>query len=106
MAAQDPRGVRRIGGVLDAVLAEMGTARVVEQHDVFRTWSERVGPEIARAARPHRVDGDNLILRVVNSVWMNELSLRQGELLERLNAGRAHSTVKRLIFRLDPEARG
>lgn len=109
MVARDPserRGVLHVGAALDSVLERLGLSRVVEQHDVFRTWAERVGPEIARAARPHRVDGDTLILRVANSAWMNELSLRQGELLRRLNAGRTHSAVKRLIFRLDPESKG
>lgn len=103
---RDPRGVRHIGGIVDRVLENLGSARVVEHHDAFRTWPERMGPEIARAARPHRVDGDCLILLVADSAWMNELSLRQSELLERLNSGRTHSKVQRLIFRLDPEARG
>jgi len=98
--------MRHISGALDGVLDRLGLSRVVEQHDVFRTWAERVGPEIARAAHPYRIDGETLILRVVNSAWMNELSLRQGELMKRLNAGRTHSAVKRLIFRLDPESKG
>jgi predicted nucleic acid-binding Zn ribbon protein len=98
--------MRHISGALDGVLDRLGLSRVVEQHDVFRTWAERVGPEIARAAHPYRIDGETLILRVANSAWMNELSLRQGELLKRLNAGRTHSAVKRLIFRLDPESKG
>jgi hypothetical protein len=52
------------------------------------------------------VDGDTLIVRVTTSAWLNELSLRQGELLGRLNAGRRRSSVRRLVFRLDPEAKG
>lgn len=98
-----PLGARHIGGALDGALARLGVAGVVEQHAVFREWGERVGPEIARAARPHRVEGDTLFVHVATSVWMNELSLRQPELLARLNAGRAHSAVARIIFRLDPE---
>lgn len=95
-----------IGGAVDEVLERLGLARVVEQHDVFRDWEGRVGREIARVARPYRVDGDTLIVRVVHSAWMNELSLRQGELLQRLNAGRRRSRIRRLIFRLDPETKG
>jgi hypothetical protein len=52
------------------------------------------------------VDGDTLIVRVTSSAWLNELSLRQGEILRRLNAGRRRSAVQRLVFRLDPEAKG
>ena len=92
--------------MLDELLARTGWAKPIERHEVFGSWAERVGPEIARAARPYRVDGDTLIVLVVSSVWMNELSLRQREILARLNAGRAHSAVQRLIFRIDPEAKG
>lgn len=96
------RGPRPIGPELDGVLRRLGVAQVVEQHAVFREWTERVGAEIARAARPHRVDGDTLIVLVRDSTWMTELSLRQRELLARLNAGREHSAVQRILFRLDP----
>jgi len=100
------RGPRRLDTALDTVLDRLGLAQTVERHAVFREWEERLGPEIARAAHPHRVDGDTLIVRVTSSAWLNELSLRQGELLKRLNAGRNRSSVRRLVFRLDPEAKG
>lgn len=99
-------GPRRLADALDGVLERLGLAGVVERHEVFRDWEARVGPEIARVARPHRVDGDTLIVKVGHSAWINELSLRQREILQRLNAGRSKSTVKRLLFRLDPEAKG
>lgn len=95
-----------IADTLDGVLERLGLARAVERHDVFREWEQRVGPEIARVARAHRVDGETLIVRVENSAWLNELSLRQNELLQRLNAGRRETKIGRLIFRLDPEAKG
>lgn len=100
------RRVRRIGGVLDTVLDDLGVASAIEQHSVFREWESRVGREIARAAKPHRVDGETLLVNVSNSAWMSELSLRQNDLLERLNRGRRRTCVKRLIFRMDPRAKG
>lgn len=99
-------GPKRLGDALEGVLERLGIAPAVERHEVFRDWDARVGEEIARVARPHRVDGDTLIVKVAHSAWINELSLRQKELLERLNEGRSRSTVKRLLFRLDPEAKG
>jgi predicted nucleic acid-binding Zn ribbon protein len=100
------KGPRRLDSALDQVLDRLELTEAVERHAVFREWGERLGPEIARAARPYRVDGDTLIVRVTTSAWLNELSLRQGELLKRLNAGRRRSSVRRLVFRLDPEAKG
>jgi predicted nucleic acid-binding Zn ribbon protein len=100
------RAPRRLDSALDTVLDRLGVTQAVERHAVFREWEERLGPEIARAAHPHRVDGETLIVRVTSSAWLNELSLRQGEILRRLNAGRRRSSVQRLVFRLDPEAKG
>ncbi len=100
------RRARHIAGVLDAVLDDLGVASAIEQHAVFREWESRVGREIARAAKPHRVDGETLLVNVTSSAWMSELSLRQNELLERLNRGRRRTCVKRLIFRMDPRAKG
>lgn len=96
----------RIDSALDVVLDNLGVADVVERHAVFGEWDDRVGPEIARVARPHRLDGETLIVRVANSAWLNELSLRRNELLERLNDGRRRSEIRRLIFRIDPQTKG
>lgn len=100
------REVRRIGDALDGVLERLGVADVVERHEVFVMWQRLLGSEIAGAARPYRLDGDTLVVRVINSAWMNELSLRQNELLARLNTGRKRGSIRRLVFRLDPEAKG
>lgn len=97
---------RRLDAALDSVLEALGVAQAVERHAVFREWEQRLGPEIARAAHPHRVDGETLIVRVTTSAWLSELSLRQADLLRRLNAGRRRSAIRRLVFRLDPEAKG
>lgn len=99
-------GPQPIAAALDGVLRRLGLTEVVERHDLFRDWDERVGRDIARVARPWRVDGDALIVRVSSPAWINELSLRQTELLTRLNADRKSGTVRRLIFRLDPEPKG
>lgn len=96
---------RRIGTALDEVLDRLGLAAVVERHGVFLDWEERVGAEIGRVARPYRLDGDTLIVRVASSAWVNELSLRQNEILARINRGR-RGGVRRLVFRLDPDAKG
>lgn len=95
-----------VGEAIEAALERLGVAGVVERHAVFREWEERLGPEISRIARPHRLDGETLIVRVAHSAWLNELSMRRNELLQRLNAGRRRSRIGRLIFRLDPEAKG
>jgi len=97
---------REIGGAIEDVLERMGVTEEVERHAVFGEWAERVGREIARVARPHRVDGETLIVKVPSSAWAGELSLRQNDILERINEGRRRTLVRRLVFRIDPEMKG
>lgn len=106
MAVRERIAARRVGTVIDKVLARLGVDEVVDRHRVFGEWSERVGPEIARAARPQRLDGDVLIVGVVSPAWMNELSLRRTEILKSLNARPTRGKIRKVIFRLEPEIEG
>lgn len=101
--ARERTAARKVGSVIDTVLARLGVAEVVDRHGAFSEWPERVGPEIARAARPQRLDGDVLIVGVTSPAWMSELSLRRTEILRALNAGRTRGKIRKVIFRLDPE---
>lgn len=101
--ARERTAARKVGSVIDTVLARLGVAEVVDRHGAFSEWPERVGPEIARAARPQRLDGDVLIVGVASPAWMSELSLRRTEILRALNAGRTRGKIRKVIFRLDPE---
>lgn len=106
VAVRSRAAARRVGSVIDKVLARLGVDEVVDRHRVFGEWPERVGAEIARAARPQRLDGDVLMVGVVSPAWMSELSLRRVEILKSLNAGRTRGKIRKVIFRLDPEIEG
>ncbi len=106
MTRRERTAARKVGTVIDKVLARLGVAEVVDRHRVFGEWRERVGAEIARSARPQRLDGDVLIVGVASPAWMSELSLRRIEILKSLNAGRTRGKIRKVIFRLDPEIEG
>ena len=53
--------------------------------DIVTSWSEAVGEEIARNARPARTQPDGtLVVHVRDSIWGFELTQRAGEISERL----------------------
>ncbi|HET9582419.1 MAG TPA: DUF721 domain-containing protein [Gemmatimonadota bacterium] len=103
MSARGRSGARRVGSVIDRVLAGLGVDEVVDRHRVLVDWKRRVGDEVARATRPQRLDGDVLIVGVCSPAWMNELSLRRTEILKALNAGQGRGKIRRVVYRLDPE---
>jgi predicted nucleic acid-binding Zn ribbon protein len=106
MTARERGRVRRVGSVLDRVLAGLGVDEVVDRHRVLVDWKGRVGEEIARATRPRRLDGDVLIVGVCSPAWLNELSLRRTEILKALNAGQGRGKIRKIVYRLDPEIDG
>jgi predicted nucleic acid-binding Zn ribbon protein len=93
---------RLLGEALPGALERLGLGPELEDARLFADWDALVGPEIARVARPHRLDAGTVIVLVKHSAWMAELSLRRSELLQRINRGRESRPVRQIIFRIDP----
>ena len=61
-------------------------------------WEEAVGPALARQARPIRVRHGRLEVAVASSVWRNQLSFMQRDIVERINRLMGEEVVKELIL--------
>jgi predicted nucleic acid-binding Zn ribbon protein len=95
---------RLMADSLPAMLETLGLSPILEDARVFAGWEAAVGAEIARVARPHRLDGGTLIVHVKNSAWMAELSLRRSEILTRVNDGRDSRPIRQIVFRIETGA--
>lgn len=83
--------------LLPAVLARL--ARESGQVErLLPIWIEVVGAQIARNARPRKLEGGALVIEVSAARWAQELSLQQTELCDRLNGRLGSSVVQRLEF--------
>lgn len=87
-----------VGALLTAALPSL--AEPLLALAVKRNWSSLVGPQISRRAQPGDLRGGTLTVIVDNSPWLQELTLRQGELLSRLQARYGADAVKGLHFTL------
>lgn len=63
---------------------------------IRRDWRQLVGPEVARRCQPGDLRNGTLVLTVDNSPWLQELALREAELLGRLNQRYGPDTVRAL----------
>ena len=61
-------------------------------------WNALVGPDAARRSRPHALTNGCLHVVVDNSPWLQELTLRSGELTRRIAA--QFATIRALRFTL------
>jgi hypothetical protein len=75
-------GPRAVGDLLVSAVPEL-RERLVEDR-IRRTWSAVVGADVARRARPQTITHGCLHIVVDNSAWLQELTLRTGELTARI----------------------
>lgn len=94
------RGLVLLGKVLGRVLADRGLVEGAERARLLSEWPDVVGEHMARVSRPRLSQGPELVIEVSSSPWLNELSLRRGELLEKINRHLGRHKVRKLRFRL------
>jgi predicted nucleic acid-binding Zn ribbon protein len=58
----------------------------VRRNRVLTEWEDLVGPRIAARTRPYGISDRALIIDVVSSAWLQELTLLKGQLLPNLLA--------------------
>ena len=73
-----------VRAVLASALRQTGLEERIARYNFMLRWPEIVGEEIARRTRPEYIRGRCLIVRVVDSVWAQELSFHKQAILVRL----------------------
>ena len=91
-----------VGALLAAALPPL--ADTLLAFAVRREWPNLVGPEISRRAQPGDLRAGTLTVVVENSPWLLEMTLREGELLSRLQKRYGAESVRALRFTLGTAA--
>lgn len=89
-----------VADVLREYLERTGLAESLERLGALDEWAEAVGPGVARVTRAVEVRGDELLVEVLSSAWIAELTMMKGLILERLNAVGTGPPVGSIRFRL------
>lgn len=80
------RGLTPANGAVQALLQSQELAQALRPHMAKVKWAEVVGPQVAGVTQVEKVqNGTELVVRVKNGVWANELVLLKGDMLSRLN---------------------
>jgi len=89
-----------VGDVLGSVMTGLEMPEDMElKGKVFLAWEEAVG-DAAVHTRPFRFRGSTLIVEVTEPVWINELSMRRTEILNRLERAVGEKVVKEIRFEM------
>jgi predicted nucleic acid-binding Zn ribbon protein len=93
----------RADSILDRLTTKMGIAPRLEKEKAVVLWEEAVGQNIARRAKAVSIKGGTLFVKVVNSAWLQELSLLKEGIIEKVNSVVGKNVVKDIMFRIgDP----
>lgn len=100
---------RRFTPVADALqgyLERTGLGESLERLGAVEEWAGAVGRRVSRVTRAVEVRGDELVVEVLSSAWIAELSMMRPLILERLNSARPGPPIGGIRFRLAESARG
>ena len=76
----------KAAAILSQALRRYGLDKDIAKYQFVAHWAEIVGEEIAKRTKPDQIRGGVLVIRVNNSIWAQELSMRKEVILARLQS--------------------
>ncbi len=80
-AEREPASIRQS---LDAVMNRLSGTSLATIDVVMNAWPDIVGPSLAAASAPVKIDAGQLLVRVEEAIWSTEVRWLQGEIVERV----------------------
>jgi hypothetical protein len=89
-----------IRDVVEAIFALPNYPLDLEDMKLWKVWDEAVGAETANHARPSSIKKGVLVVKVSDSVWLQELEFRAHEIREKLNRTLEREAIMKIRFRV------
>ena len=79
------RAISSVSTLVERAIGAHHLNQKLEQYAAFPRWREVVGDEIADIALPEKITRSNvLVVRVLDAVWAQELSLNKTSIIEKI----------------------
>jgi|SRR3989338_3954038 len=88
-----------IGDILSKFFQNSTWKKKTEQYSLWEHWETIVGKEAAKHARPERWQNDMLIVQTDHPVWIQELKMREPEILEKIRKYCPKLTLNKILWR-------
>lgn len=98
MGRKTPQRVDRLGEVLGNSLKRLDLSYRLSEYGVWPVWDEVVGKTIAANAQPEKIRNGTLFVKVISSVWMQQLQFMKEMIAEKLNHRLNKEVVKNIFF--------
>lgn len=87
-----------IRSVIENSLVKMGFKKRVDQYKLWESWDNIVGPAVSRNARPSRWQGNQLVITVRHSSWVQELSYLKSNLINMIKEKIPEINITKIRF--------
>jgi predicted nucleic acid-binding Zn ribbon protein len=94
------RSPQALGKVIAEALTHYGLATKARNYEVLTHWDEIVGEQVAQSTHAEKLDRGVLTVKVANSVWRYELTLRSKEILKKIASACGDDIVKEIRWKL------
>ncbi|MDP2268911.1 MAG: DUF721 domain-containing protein [Deltaproteobacteria bacterium] len=90
--------LQRIDEILARALRKRHVPFRSEDRRLIEVWGKAVGPQIASQSRPEHLRREILLVKVANSVWMQQLHFLKEEIIGKVNTALGKPSVKDIRF--------
>ncbi|QUL97839.1 MAG: DUF721 domain-containing protein [Candidatus Fermentithermobacillus carboniphilus] len=90
-------GPEMLSDILERTLAGLGLLPKARRYQVFSLWRRIVG-DVARNARPRKIEGDVLYVATSTSAWAYELTLMRRRIIRAVNEALGGEYIKDIRF--------
>jgi len=86
--------------IIDDMFAASALPIDLDDARIWKLWDGVVGETIAKHARPSRIKKGVLLIKVTDSVWVQELEFKAETIRENLNRKLQREAIKKIRFRV------
>jgi hypothetical protein len=84
--------------LMDLVARAFKLRGVIDRHRLFGLWEKIVGERLYAVCRPDKLTGDTLTVRVIDSIWANDVRMFESDILAGIAEKTGSDAVKKLRF--------
>jgi len=85
---------------LKKFLKDKKWSKKIKGYQIIHNWENLAGKEISQSSQPIKIQDKCLFLAVKSNVWANELNLRKGELIEKINREAGEEIIYNILFKV------
>lgn len=89
---------QKLGNILQGVLKKHNITIDSEEQRLSEIWNSAVGTQISAHTRPEKLRRNTLFVKVSSSVWMHQLHILKGDIIEKINIIMGSELIKNIHF--------